>query len=98
MTHQVATAWPAEAPATLVPVPVATVTVVSRSPGVLVFGPDSTKVSLSSKASETMSPTLVCAKLATCGLTWRTAVAPLVKASDTVRLAGSTAVMRASAE
>jgi len=36
--------------------------------------------------------------LATDGLTWRTAVAPLVKASDTVRALGSTAVMRASAE
>ena len=78
VTHQVATAWSDETPATLVPVPAATVTLTSRSRGVLVLGPDSTKVSRSSKPSDTLSPTLVCAKLATEGLTLRTAVAPLL--------------------
>ncbi len=78
VTHQLATAWSAEAPAALVPVPAATVTLTSRSRGVLVFGPDSTKVSLSSKPIDTLSPTLACAKLATAGLTLRTAVAPLL--------------------
>src|SRR5215212_1345560 len=69
VTHQVATAWSDETPAALVPVPAATVTLTSRSRGVLVLGPESTKVSLSSKPTDTLSPTLVCAKLATEGLT-----------------------------
>jgi hypothetical protein len=45
-----------------------------------------------------MSPTFLALKSATAGLTVRVVVAPLVKARDTVRALGSTAVMRASAD
>src|ERR1700680_717293 len=97
-THQLAIASLAETPAAPRPVAdAAAVTLVSRSRGVATLGPESTKVSLSSKPTDTMSPTLRAPKSATAWLTLRVAVAPLVKARDTVR-AGSTAVMRAVTE
>src|SRR5450755_1588741 len=85
-THQLAIASLAETPAELIPVADAVaVTLVSRSRGVATLGPESTKVSLSSKSTHTMSPTLPAPKSATAWLTVRVAVAPLVKARETVR-------------
>src|SRR4030081_2773965 len=98
-THHLPIDSLAETPAAPIPVADAVaVTLVSRLRGVATLGPDSTKVSVSSKPTDTMSPTLRAPKSATAWLALRVAVAPLVKARDTVRAAGSTAVMRASTE
>src|SRR5260370_17209241 len=85
-THQLAIASLAETPAAPRPVAdAAAVTLVSRSRGVATLGPESTKVSLSSKPTDTMSPTLRAPKSATAWLTLLAPAAPLATPRDTVR-------------
>src|SRR5260370_8801198 len=90
-THQLAIASLAETPAAPRPVAdAAAVTLVSRSRGVATLGPESTKVSLSSKPTDTISPTLRAPRSAAAWLTLRGAVAPLVKPRYACRAPGLT--------
>src|SRR5262249_11798653 len=75
-THQLPIDCRAQTPTALWPADATAVTLTAPALGVGVLGPDSTKLRLSSKPIETLSPILVAPKSATAALTLYVRTAP----------------------